>query len=103
MARTSLTHTLALKRDPRPSLRHAGIPDGRDILTVYFWWVRQQYYRAAEQDMDLSAEVASSVMSVLGTDDFYEREPPSPTMPQIEATDGYAMENLLSGIGGQFD
>ncbi|KAF2259737.1 hypothetical protein CC78DRAFT_548059 [Lojkania enalia] len=35
------------KRPPRPSLARIGIPDGRDVLAVYLWWVKQRYYRAA--------------------------------------------------------
>ncbi|KAF2110746.1 hypothetical protein BDV96DRAFT_635342 [Lophiotrema nucula] len=87
----------------RRSLAHLGVPDGRDVLAVYFWWVRQRYYRAQTQHVPDSSEYASSTRSVLGEED---REPLSPR-PGMELGQGWmkekGWESVLCGVGGQFD
>ncbi|KNG49860.1 hypothetical protein DDE82_001594 [Stemphylium lycopersici] len=48
-----------VKRPSRRSLASLGIPDHRDVLTVYIHWARQRYYRA----QDVMRQDATSVVA----------------------------------------
>jgi hypothetical protein len=78
------------------------VPDGHDVLAVYFWWIRQRYYRA-QVEMGTRFEIASSVRSVVGADE--ESEPISPVNPIAYERKRSAMDRQfdLLGVGNQFD
>ncbi|KAL1801674.1 hypothetical protein ACET3X_002016 [Alternaria dauci] len=59
-------HLYAVKLTSRRSLVSIGIPNHRDVLAVYFHWVRQRYYRAHNVMRD---ELAPSVKSVASSCD----------------------------------
>ncbi|KAF2793279.1 hypothetical protein K505DRAFT_362121 [Melanomma pulvis-pyrius CBS 109.77] len=92
MARIAPFHA---KRPRRASLRRIGIPDGRDLLAVYFWWVRQRYYRASAEMAPRDDE--DSVRSTLG-----DWEPLSPLPPPVKPEARFSMLDF-EGVGGQFD
>ncbi|PSN73467.1 hypothetical protein BS50DRAFT_569002 [Corynespora cassiicola Philippines] len=94
MARVAPLHSLSHKR-PARSLRQIGIPDGRDVLTLYFWWVKQQHYRA---NAHRSPSISSSVRSVVGD---LGREPALPVVRTTFESRRAALD--LIGVGGQFD
>lgn len=87
--------TVPLHSKHRASLRHMGIPDGRDVLAVYMWWVKQRYYRA-RKEMGVESEIATSVRSTIG-----DWEPLVPQSPAIKPELYSGLEFL--GVGGQFD
>jgi hypothetical protein len=68
------------------------------VLAVYFWWVKQRYYRA-EAEMGSAFDDTSSIRSVIGIEDL--REPLSPvTSPRFWRR---ADPMDFAGVGGQFD
>ncbi|KAF2706184.1 hypothetical protein K504DRAFT_505143 [Pleomassaria siparia CBS 279.74] len=88
------------KRPARTSLRHVGIPGGRDLLAVYFWWVRQRYYRAQTEMGDAPLEAATSVRTTEG--DWEPLVPlPPPVKPALE--DDLAARMDFQGLGAQFE
>ncbi|KAJ4360619.1 uncharacterized protein N0V89_001185 [Didymosphaeria variabile] len=90
----------ALKPLLRPSLRSIGVPDVRDVLAVYLWWLNQQRFRALVES-DLSSDIASSVRSVYG-DNGEEHDTAFPSSEET-AFDTRSTAFDLCGIGGQFD
>lgn len=87
--------TVPLHSKPRASLRHMGIPGGRDVLAVYMWWVKQRYYRA-RNEMGVQSDTATSVKSTIG-----DWEPLAPLSPVIKPKLYSGLEFV--GVGGQFD
>jgi hypothetical protein len=94
LAPPSTLHTGSFKRR-RASLRHVGVPNGRDVLAVYFWWTKQA---------GLKSDVASSIRSILGLDEQREREwemrIDRPIKMRFERC---AARFDLLGVGGQFN
>ncbi|KAL5387842.1 hypothetical protein DPSP01_003240 [Paraphaeosphaeria sporulosa] len=73
MARTA---PATVKHPLRPSLCSIGIPDGRDVLAVYIWWLNQQQLRAFVAS-HVPSEIASSVRSIHGEDEEWRETAPS--------------------------
>ncbi|KAJ4295175.1 hypothetical protein N0V90_007185 [Kalmusia sp. IMI 367209] len=85
----------------KPPIRSSlGIPDGRDVLAVYLWWLRQLQFRAFIES-DLSAEVASSVQSIFGGKDV--EEPESITTFERTTFETRSPAFDLCAIGSQFE
>jgi hypothetical protein len=90
----------ALKPPVRPSLRSIGIPDGRDVLAVFIWWLNQQQLRAFIASQ-MSSEIASSIRSVHGDDEEWHETALSSLETSAFETRSTAFD--LCGVGGQFE
>ncbi|KAF9741450.1 hypothetical protein PMIN06_006339 [Paraphaeosphaeria minitans] len=84
----------------RPSLRSIGIPEGRDLLAVCMWLLKQHQLRAFIAS-HLPSEMASSVQPVHGDDEVWHETALSSFERTTFETRSSALD--LCGIGAQFE
>lgn len=91
-----LTRALPARLPSRSSLACIGIPDHRDLLAIYFRWVRQRYYRA---HAEMGPKLASSARSTSASSE--QREVLSPVV-EMHFDMARLVEDVF-GVGARFE